>query len=263
MTFRRTVVAGVAALCLFSGCGDGGHDAAAGAGSGPGISGVLREKSGATLDHAEVMACMATTCLFGSTDARGRFSFTVDPPAGGVAEVAIKTREDPSADPPRGSALCPVRVDGSSRVDVGNVYVPALAHGTSLGTAEKDPQVLGAGAGVELGLRRADLVANGHALSDIAAAAIPKDQIPAMVRVAGEKVVAAFGLHPFGVTSRSPMSLKAPLSLPDGAAVNIRTISDIDGRLSPVVPGHVGGGFVTTDAGTGITQLTWVVVSVA
>lgn len=263
MTFRRTVVAGVAALCLLSGCGGGGHGATAGSGSGPGINGVLRDKSGAALEHTEVMACMATTCLFGSTDARGRFSFAVDPPAGEAAEVAIKTREDPSADPPLGSALCPVRVEGSSRVDVGDVYVPVLAHGTSLGTAGQDPQVLGAGAGVELGLRRADLAANGHALSDVAAAAIPKDQVPAMVRVAGEKVVAAFALHPFGVTSRSPITFKAPLSLPDGTAVNIRTISDIDGRLSPVVPGHVGAGSVTTDPGTGITQLTWVVVSVA
>jgi hypothetical protein len=52
-----------------------------------------------------------------------------------------------------------------------------------------------------------------------------------------------------------------PSDLAAGTAVSFRTISEFDGTFSAPVPGHADGSFVATDPQTGITELTWLVVS--
>lgn len=246
----------LAAVVALAGCGQGSGGADQGK-TGPEIRGVLRDERGEALGNAEVLACQATICQFGVTDDGGRFTFTVEPPA----EVAIKTREDMAAAPPRGSALYPVRIDGPAGVDLEDVHVPHLPSGAPLAGPEADPQTLDAGDGLEVTLRRADLVAEGHALTSVAARRIPEDRAPRLADLEGENVVALFALHPFGVTSRSPIGIVARTNLPAGTAVRIRTISDLDGTLSPALAGTSDGTAVTTAPGEGVRALTWLVIT--
>lgn len=246
-TFAVTAVA-------FTGCGGGGE---AVSDDGPGIRGVLRDERGTALADSEVLACMATVCQFGVTDAEGHFVFEIDPPA----EVAIKTRPDPSAEPPRGSALYPVQLVEASTVDLRDVHVPNLPSGEPLADDKDEIQTVDAGDGVQLALRRGDLVAGGHAIETVAARAIPSARTPPLPELSGEEIVAVFALHPFGVTSRSPIAVEVATALPAGTAVNIRTISEINGRMSEPLLGTSDGSHITTAAGSGIHEITWLVIT--
>lgn len=260
------------ALSLVAGCGGGtpaapdaavGPRDAKGGGdvdappAGPGLAGVLLDPDGQPLPRTDVLACMATTCLFGESDADGRFAFAIEPPA----EVALKTHADLDASPRRAAALEPVRLVDGTRVDVGSVYTPDLPAGAILGPASDDPQTLAAGDGLELTLHRADLTpAIGDALFDVAARALPADRVPSYPELAGRTVLAVYALHPFAATSASPIAVRAPVALPDGTAVEVRVVSELDGLLSAPIPAHVSGGVATTDAGEGITRLTYLVI---
>ena len=50
-------------------------------------------------------------------------------------------------------------------------------------------------------------------------------------------------------------------TLPAGTPVKFRTIDEIDGSFSAAVPGRATGTHVTTDPGTGIGRLTYLVIS--
>ena len=253
----RVLTAGFAAALAVAGCGDeGGGGAAGDAAASPGIRGVLRDEKGAALADTEVLACQTTICQFGVTDGRGAFVFPIDAPA----KVAIKTREDLAAVPPRGSALYPVQLGPATSVDLHDVHVPTLPHVVPL--AEDDgAQTIAAGDGLELTLRRRDLVSSGHALTGVGARAIGSDRMPDLLGLGAEEVVACYALHPFGVTSTSPIAVSARTTIPPGVAVKLRTISDIDGTLSEPVPGTSDGRFITTPPGTGIASLTWLVIT--
>jgi hypothetical protein len=232
---------------------DGGGDA-----MGPGLFGALEDETGQPLGYEMVLACMATVCLFGSTDADGRFSFAIDPPA----EVALKTPVDLTTTPRRGAALCPVRIADRSAIDVGTLHVPHLPEGTPIGPATMDPQTLEMGDGLILTLRRADLTPRiGDVLVDAAARLIPASRVCPLLAVPGEEIIAVYALHPFAATSASPIAVRAPSDLPPGTAVSFRTISEIDGHLSEPVPGQADGNAVETDASAGISELTWLVIS--
>lgn len=226
--------------------------------AGPGLRGVLKDEAEKPIANTQVLACMATVCLFGQSGEDGLFLFEIEPPA----EIALKTQEDLSTTPRRASVLVPVRLANGSLVDMGTVHVPNLPAGTRLGPASADPQTLMAGDGLELILRRADLTPRvGDVLGDVAARAIPAAHRPRLQDLGSEQVVALYALHPFAATSRSPIALRAASNLPAGTPVNFRTISELDGRLSMPVRGQADGSFVSTDPSVGITELTWLVIS--
>lgn len=240
-----------------AGTGPGGGTGAGGDMEGPGLAGLLVDASEQPLASVAVLACMTTTCLYGSSEADGRFVFEIEPPA----SVALKTHEELSKMPRWGAALKPVRIVDGARVDAGALYVPELPEGTPLGPEDTDPQALTAGDGLELTLRRADLTpALGEFLFDIAARRIPVEYIPAYADL-DEEVIAVYALHPFAAQSASPIAIRAPCDLPDGTPVSFRTVSEIDGSLSVPAPGHANGSVVATDPGTGITRLTYLVIS--
>ncbi|WP_152629936.1 hypothetical protein [Haliangium ochraceum] len=225
---------------------------------GPGVSGVLRDDSGQPLGGAQILGCMATVCLFGQTEADGRFLFEVDPPA----EIAIKTPEVLNRSPRRGATLCPVRLDDTALVDVGSVFVPTLPEGVPFGPASGDPQTLDAGDELTLTLRRGDLSPRiGDVLVDLAARRIPAAHIPALPELGGEEVLAVYAMHPFGAHSSSPIAVSVASSLPAGTPVKFRSISEIDGRLSEVALGQATGTALETDPDAGIHELSWLVVS--
>lgn len=226
--------------------------------TGPGLAGALVDEDGQPLPDSMVLACMATTCLFGDSDGDGHFFFAIEP----IAEVALKTLENLSVSPRLAAALQPVRIVGPELVDVGLLHVPQLPAGVPFGPASSDPQTLAAGDGLELTLRRADMKPRlGDALVDLAARAIPMERFPPLPELAGEEVVAMYAIHPFAATSSSAIGIEAPSTLPAGTVVKFRAISEIDGKLSAAALGKADGTVVTTDPGEGIHELTWLVIS--
>lgn len=240
--------------------GPGGAGAGPGGGAGaggPGLTGILIDASAQPVGDAVVLACMATTCLYGDSQDDGRFVFTIEPPA----SVALKTHEVLTRSPRWAAALEPIRIVDDALVDVGALYVPDLPEGAVLGPDSDDPQTLAAGDGLELTLRGADLEPPvGEFLFDIAARRVPSEHVPDYPDL-DEEVVAVYALHPFAAESSSPIGIRAPCDLTDGTSVKFRTLSEIDGTFSAPVPGLVQGGVLTTEAGAGITRLTYLVIS--
>src|SRR5690606_7973377 len=114
----------------------------------------------------------------------------------------------------------------------------------------------------ELTLNRADLTPRlGDTLVDVAARAIPEDRFPTLMELDDETIVAVFALHPFAATSSSPIGVRAPSSLAAGTVVKFRSVSEIDGKLSAPALGVADGDSVATNAGEGIEELTWLVIS--
>ncbi len=146
-------------------------------------------------------------------------------------------------------------------MDAGTLYTPELPQGATIGPATSDPQTLAAGDGLELTLNRADLTPPlGGFLFDVAARKLPADRIPSYPELAGRTVLAVYALHPFAAKSRSPIGVRAPAALADGAAVDFYGVSEIDGLLSAAAVGHASGGAVRTDPGQGLGSLTYVVI---
>lgn len=264
----------LAGLCLgLVGCSDapgagvdampapdsGGADTDAGEDpTGPGLAGLLADEAGRPMPEVMVLACMATSCLFGESGADGRFSFAIEAPAA----VALKTLEDLDAEPRLGAALQPVRIAGDELVEVGTLHVPSLPDGVRFGPVADDPQTLAAGDGLELRLRRAALTPRiGDTLVDLAARALSPETRPALAELADAEIVAVYALHPFAATSSSPIGVRAPSTLPAGTAVEFRTISEIDGSLSEPAPGVADGSAVSTSDGSGIHELTYLVIT--
>jgi hypothetical protein len=242
---------------------DAGSDAGADAGTdagptGPGVTGVLLDEGEQPIGNFAVLACTAKFCLYGQSDAKGHFTFPLDPPI----DVAVKTQEDLTTSPRRGAALVPVQIAGTSLVDVGSVHVPTLPAGVKIGPSIQDPQTLMVGDGLQLTVRRADLDPPlGVLLDDLAARAIPASHRHPLPALGAEEVVAVYALHPFTTTSLSPIAVRAPSTLAAGTVVYFRTVSELDGHLSAPVVGHADGAFVQTDPSVGIEELTWLVIS--
>ena len=219
---------------------------------------MVRDEAGRPLAYAEVQACTSTVCFFGESGSDGNFRFELPSRA---ARYVVKTVEDSSMTPRRAAALAPTRVSGLTPIDLGPVYVPTLPQGAALPVGA-GRQVVQPGDGLELTLSRQDLAAPpGKALARLAARRIPLDRVPRYLLPDNESVVAVFALHPLGVTSTSPIAVRARATLPSGTPVYFRTIDDIDGTLSDPVPGYVAGTHVATDASTGITRLTHLVIT--
>jgi hypothetical protein len=223
------------------------------------VTGELRSESGQALPYAEVQACSATLCLYGESDANGRFRFEL--PATPAAFV-IKTPEDVAAHPARSAALAPVlRAPARRSIDMGTVHVPQFAGLRSLPHPVAASRVE-AGDGLELTIVGGELTpAPGKSIVALAARQLPPARIPAYELPRGETIVAVYALHPFGARSRSPVAVRAPATLAAGDPVRFRTIREIDGTFSPPVPGHATGTHVATEPGQGISELTHLVIT--
>jgi hypothetical protein len=222
------------------------------------ITGVVRDEAGRPIGGLTVLSCMSTVCLFSETDAAGRFTFHVEPPA----RIALKTLEDAASTPPRGAALVPVVLGDRRPVSVGTVTVPSMTAGAVLAGSTTAPAVVNAGDGLELSIVRAALKPPlGVALTKAAARRLPSAAADSYPAPPGEQVVAVYALHPFGTTSTKPIAVRAPVTLPDGTAVNFRTVNEIDGTWSAPAAGVVRQSVAVSDAGTGINELTYLVIS--
>ncbi len=229
-----------------------------------GVTGVLKDEAGRPLAHAKVLACMTKVCLIGETGADGRFSFSIDPPV----DVVIKTEPDLAASPHggasprRGAAMMPVALAERRVIDVGPVYVPNLPPGRPFGPGAADPQTVQAGDGLQLTLSRTALKPRpGDVIMELAARRLPAARVPKYAALGGEDVIAVYALHPFAAVSATPIAVRAASALPDGTRVSFRTINEIDGTFSAPVPGRASRGYLATDPVTGITELTWLVIS--
>ncbi|MEQ1503607.1 MAG: hypothetical protein ABMB14_15320 [Myxococcota bacterium] len=226
--------------------------------TGPGVTGVVVGADGGALGGTQVLACSETWCVAAPAEDDGWFWVALPDEQ---EPLAIKVAEDLSTDPRRGAAIEPM-VLGPDPVDIGDLYVPDLPAGAPWGPVEDDPQRFDAGDGLELTIRRADLtVAVFTTFDDVAAARIPDAYVPEYPELSGDAVVAVYAVHPFDALSSSPIEVRAPTTLPDGAAVEFRSISIFGGHLSEPALGHASGGFVTTDPGEGLFELTYVVIS--
>jgi hypothetical protein len=222
------------------------------------VTGVLKDEAGRPLARAKVLACMTKVCLIGETGADGRFSFSIDPPVA----IVIKTEPDLAGSPRRGAAMMPVVLADRRVVDVGAVYVPIIPAGRPFGPGAADPQTMQAGDGLQLTLSRRALKArSGDVIVELAARRLPAARVPKYPALAGEEVIAVYALQPFAATSTAPIAVGAASTLPAGTRVSFRTINEIDGTFSAPVPGRASGRDVATDPGTGITELTYLVIS--
>lgn len=247
------------------GAATGGGGAAGGLGSGgapagPGVTGVLGDEAGQPLGGAPVLFCNTRVCYSDSTAADGRFTFLCD--AEVPVDFVVKSTEDAGTTPRRGVAMFPVRFLDAVTVDVGSLLVPDLPAGAILGPNSGDPQLLEVGDGLQLTVNRADLAPPpGASLHDIAARRIPPERVPPLPDLGGEEIVAVYALYPFATTSGSPIAVQTPSDLARGTPVRFRTLSEYDGALSAPVAGEADGAVVRTAPGSGIDELTWLVIS--
>jgi hypothetical protein len=226
---------------------------------GPAITGVVKNESGRAIEDLTVQGCTSTVCLFTTSDANGRFSIVgLEPPV----RVVVKTPYDDNVTPWRAEAIAPVHLLGNSNVDVGTVYVPTLPKAVPLGPAN-DPQTIALPDGLSLTLRRADLkMPLGVAQDDLLSAKlIAPRQVPKFADLGSEKVVAVYALYPFGTKSQSPIAVRLTSTLPAGTKVRLRTVHELDGTLSEPRNATSDGKYITSDPGTGIVDLTWLLVS--
>lgn len=255
----RSLSLSLALACLvftLAACEGGGEDA--GEDAGPGLRGRLVDANDQPLSEVQVLACQATTCYYGESDADGRFSFVIEPPA----DIALKTPANLASVPRMAAALVPVDLVDAELVDLGDVFVPELPDGLVLGPPSDEMQTCPVGDGLELRLRSADLVPSiGEFLYDVAARRIPPEHVPLYAELEGEQVLAVYALHPFAATSASPIGVRVPVDAPDGTPVVVRTLSHLDGNVADEVPAVVEDGHAVTAPDTGITQLTYLIVS--
>lgn len=225
--------------------------------SASGVKGVVKNEAGAPLDGVPIAACTAAWCEYGKSLSDGSFFI---PTSDESVDLIVKVIEDDLA--ARAEAVAPVHLPGGATVDAGVLFTPSLPAGAMLGPTPSDPQTIVAGDGLSLTLRRADLEPPlGATDANIAARAVPLAHVPPLPGIDPANLVAVYALAPFSMASRSKIAVRAPSSLPAGTAVQFRSISELDGKLSPPEPGRADGSSVATDAGAGLVDLTWLVIS--
>jgi hypothetical protein len=226
----------------------------------PAVAGIVKDEAGNAIANLTVQACTVRVCLLGKTDADGRFTVAgLEPPV----DVAVKTPENDAMTPFRAESIAPVRLVNNSTVDVGTLYVFTLLPVMTLGPTSGDPQEIALGDGLTLTLRRSDLTMPLGVTDDdqLAARSIALEHVPKLAELGSEKVVAVYALFPFATKSKSKISIRLPTTLPPGTKVRLRTIGELDGKLSAAESGTSDGKFVIADPGAGIFNLTWLVVS--
>ena len=210
-----------------------------------------------------VLCCSATECPNGNTTGPdGAFTNDKLP----LAQRMVKVQENLDIMPRQGETIAPVllSMDGVT-VDVGTLYIPLMGAGATFGPSLTMPQPLDVGDGLRLTMIRGDVqLSLGVKTYNVAARTVPLGHLPKTgFDVKGEKIIAVWALLPFGSTSKTPIPITAQVMAAPGAAVNFRTVSDLDGSISDAVPGHAAmdGKSVSTDPGKGITTITWLLLS--
>jgi hypothetical protein len=225
---------------------------------GPTITGVVKTEAGRAVQDVMVQGCTTTVCLVARTDAGGRFSIIgLKPPV----RVAVKTQQDDRGAQLHAEAIVPLHLVDNSPVDVGTLYMPALPRPITLAAA--DAQTITLPDGLALTLRRYDLKVPVTAADEdkISARRIPAKQLPRFFDLGSERILAVYALYPFGAKSSSRIAVRMKTTLPSGTKVNLRTIHEIDGTLSQPQTATSNGKFLTSDPGTGIVNLTWLIMS--
>ena len=223
-----------------------------------GIAGVLQDEAGQPIADAVVMACMSRVCLYSRTAVDGRFGFDVEPPA----DIAIKTDGDPSATPRRAAALFPVRLTEARVMDVGVVGSPSLPEGVALASAANDPQIIQAGDGLTLTLNRGALTPRlGEVLIDVAARQVPAALVPRYGALAMTRYWRCTRSTPLRRRARSPSRSGRARRCRTAPSSGFERSVRFDGQFSPPVSGRAAGGWVSTEAGAGISELTYLVIA--
>lgn len=227
---------------------------------GPAVSGIVIDEAGMGVPDQLVQACTTRVCFTGRTDAGGRFLIGgLDSPE----DVIVKTPESDEITPFRAESIAPVHLVDDSVVDVGTLHMATLPAAVVLAPPGSDPQTVTLGDGLTLTLRRSDLMMPpGVTQNDrLAARSIPPAHVPKLADLGAEKVVVAYALFPFATKSKSKVAVRLPTALAAGTKVHLRTVGELDGKLSVPESGTSDGQFVVSDPGTGIVDFTWLVVS--
>jgi hypothetical protein len=95
---------------------------------------------------------------------------------------------------------------------------------------------------------------------DVAARRLPEAAIPDYPGERTGRIIAVYALHPFAATSTEPIGVRIPAEVPDGTAVRLMVVDEIDGTFAESVDAVVRNGEIVTPEGTGITRLTHLVV---
>ena len=264
MNSTLTIIAGICGTLAAVGCGTREPTRSADRSNvvpdGPAIAGVIKDERGENLANLMVQACTARVCLAGRTNAVGRFVI------GGLeapADVIVKTPESDATTPFRAESVTPVHLMADALVDIGTQYVVTLRPPVTLAPASSDPQTVPLGDGLTLTLRRGDLHMPPSVAQDdrISARLIPPQQLPQFAELGAEDVLSVYALFPFGAKSTSAIAVRLPTELPAGTKVHLRTIGELDGRLSAASDATSDGHVLVSQPGTGITELTWLVAS--
>ncbi|MFB3814168.1 MAG: hypothetical protein ACE14L_08655 [Terriglobales bacterium] len=219
---------------------------------------MVKDESGGNLAGVRVQGCTKTVCLTAATEPSGRFYISgFDVPV----DVAVKIPEDETATPPRLEAVTPVRLVDDSVADAGTLYVPAMPAPVRLGV--KSAQAVELSQDVALKLNSNDFVwpPTARRTDQLAARLLPSMHVPRFPELRGEEVVAVYAFFPFGTRSKSKIAVRLATTLPAGTSVRLRTVGELDGRLSSPEGATSNGRYIVSDPGTGITDLTWLVVS--
>ncbi|MBI5609116.1 MAG: hypothetical protein HY902_09560 [Deltaproteobacteria bacterium] len=224
------------------------------------LAGTVRGENGALLVGQTVTCCTASICLVTTSDDAGHFALDVP-----RLQLALKVPEDVFGVPPRAELLVPVLVTGPADRDLGTLYAPNLPELLPVDPSAGATQTLLLGDGLQLQVQPADLSLALGAIKEgqLGARQVPPSQVPSLLQVAGEKVLAVYVVYPFGSTSTSPIGVRVPGGQPFGGKVWVRSLSPLDGSASAPVPLLADGKGLATAEGAGIFELTWLVVTVA
>jgi hypothetical protein len=209
---------------------------------------------------AFMSVCTPTACQSTTAGPDGAFAIT------GIqlVDFGLRSHDDSTYTPALGTVVRLMHpTETGVFLEAGTLFVPSMPAGATLAAQKKMPQTVLAGDGLSLTFIAQDLVFQvGDPTTAISAHRIPVDHIPAY-DVGSETIVAVYAIMPYSITSKSPVAIKAPIALPAGTEVRFRSVYEFEGRLSPPVVGHAAkdGLSVSTDDGTGIDNLTWLLIT--
>ena len=224
------------------------------------VTGIAVDEMGVPIADAFMSVCNPLGCHSVNANESGGFIIPGIP----VMNFGVRSHDDDSVSPVRGTVVRLFHPTVAGVVfDAGKMYVPSMPAGAALSGPVDAPQTLSPGDGLTITFVQKDLdFPIGENKGRIATRLIPPDHVPPY-DLGGEQIIAAYAFLPYSTTSKSPVSVTAPIALPAGTVVHFRSVYEFDGRVSTPVTGHAAndGKSVSTDPGTGLDNLTWLVIS--